>query len=260
MKIKSEIVEELKARLEPLPIPVPGLMHYIGYDLSADRERAALCLLTVNSRKNCQEARFIVYCKQGHEICLERGDEGLAESHELRSENAEKKGFVRLFQKHADLSRMVVGDVLGWRKEFDNLAIIVRDSSDMPIICDKLGQEHFAYTVQVKNTPLRLARAMRSFVYWMDYNKIKIEDNPITIQHFKNTRFKKTARGEVPLASTREADYKNQAFMALIRAIAGCQECSRKKLGTELNPHDNDPGEGEEPPKAEDFFIFFPDK
>ena len=242
MKITSEIVEELKARLGPLPIPVSGLMHYIGYDLSAYRKRAALCLLTVNSREKYQEARWIVYCQQGHEICLERGDEGLAESEELSSENAEKKGFVRLFQKHADLSGMVVNAVLKWRKEFDNRAIIVYDFIDMPSICGKLGQEHVAFTVQVPNTPAPLARAMRSLVFWMDYKKIKIEDNPIILQHFKNTCFKKTSRGEVPLASTREADYKNQAFMALIRAIAGSQECSLKKTGTtKLNPVDNDP-------------------
>ncbi len=258
-RMKSEVVEELKARLEPLPAPVPGLMHYIGHDLSAYHERAALCLLTVNSRKKCQEARFILYCKQGHEICLELGDERLGESQGLSSEDAEKKGFVHLF-KQADLSRTVAGHVLKWRKEFDNRAIIVYDSLDMPSICDKLGQEHVAFTVQVPNTPVLLARAMRSFVHWMNYKKIKIEDNPIALQHFKNTCFKKTSQGEVPCASTRKADHKNQAFMAFIRAIAGWKECSRKKLGTKLNPIDNDPNEGEEPLKAEDLFIFFPDK
>lgn len=235
-------MEELKARLEPLPIPVSGLMHYIGYDLSAYRKRAALCLLTVNSREKYQEARWIVYCQQGHEICLELGDGRLADSQGLGSEDAEKKGFVRMFQKHAELSRMVVDDVIRWRKEFDNQAIIVYDFIDMPSVCLRLGQEHAACTVKVQSTLVRLARAMQSFVYWRDYKKIKIEDNPVVLQHFKNTCFKKTSRGEVPLASTREADYKNQAFMALIRAIAGCQECSRKKLGTtKLNPIDNDP-------------------
>lgn len=257
MKIKSEVVEELKAGLEPMPIPVPGLMHYIGYDLSAHRERATLCLLTVNSRKKCQEARWIVYCKQGHEICLERGDEGLAESQELSSENAEKKGFVRMFQKHADLPRMVVDDVIRWRKEFDNQAIIVYDFIDMPSVCLRLGQEHVAFTVKVQSTPVRLARAMQSFVYWIDQKKIKIEDNPIILQHFKNTQFKKTSRGEVPCASNREADHKNQAFMAFIRAIAGWKECSRKKLGTKLNPIDNGPKEGEEIVKVKKLFFFF---
>lgn len=260
MKIKPEVWEELKAELDSMPGPVPGFRHYIGYDLSIHWERAALCLLTVNTKKHYQEARWIVYCQLGYEICLDRIGEEMGESHPLSSENAGGKGFVCLFKEPADLSRMVVDDVITWRQNLNNPTIIVDDSIHMRSICSKLGQEHAAMTVQAKNTPLRLKRALQTLDLWMGNKKIKIEDNPIVFQHFQNTEFKNTSRGDIPCQSNQKVDYKNQAFLALAKAVAGEIECRSKKTGTKLNPIDNEPAEGQEPLKAEDLIIPWPNK